>query len=363
METFIKGKELCRQFFQEIARPILDRHFPDLAYTARLLGYGSDVIGYDDEVSADHMWGPRFYLFLKQEDMGKKEKIMEVFSRELPYTYRGYSVNFSEPDVNDNGVRHGETITEGPVSPLIFIQTPDSFLDSYLGCHEWESLSDSDWLSFSEHRLLALTAGEMFQDDLGVEKRLEPLHYFPHSVWLYQIASNWSLIAEEQAFVGRCAQVGDEMGSILVCARMAQRLMRLGFLYCRTYAPYSKWFGTAFSRLPLDKTIKDEIRKALKASGSEEREASIAQAQKDMADLHNALGITDQVPVEITSYFGRSSKVIFADRIANACRQQLRGTSLEDIPLIGSLSGVENFTALSDNTAHRLRRKHLYERN
>lgn len=27
-------------------------------------------------------------------------------SENLPYTYKGYSVNFSEPDFNDCGVRH-----------------------------------------------------------------------------------------------------------------------------------------------------------------------------------------------------------------------------------------------------------------
>ena len=59
--TFIPGRELCRGFFEEAARPILRERFPDLAYTAGLLGYGSDVLGYDDVVSTDHMWGPRFY--------------------------------------------------------------------------------------------------------------------------------------------------------------------------------------------------------------------------------------------------------------------------------------------------------------
>jgi len=49
------------------------------------------------------MWGPRFYLFLDKEDLRLKDKIEEVFSEKLPYTYKGYSVNLGEPDVNDNG--------------------------------------------------------------------------------------------------------------------------------------------------------------------------------------------------------------------------------------------------------------------
>lgn len=84
-------------------------------------------------------------------------------------------VNFSEPNIHDHGVRQPVFITEGPVSPLIFIQTLDDFLDSYLGCCNWNALSNSDWLSFSEHRLLALTSGEFYQDDLGIKKYLEAI--------------------------------------------------------------------------------------------------------------------------------------------------------------------------------------------
>ena len=44
MAAFIKGKELCRGFFEQVAKPILDRGFPGLEYSAGLLGYGSDVL-------------------------------------------------------------------------------------------------------------------------------------------------------------------------------------------------------------------------------------------------------------------------------------------------------------------------------
>ena len=55
---FIQGLELCESFFREAAQPVLRKEFPDLNYSAGLLGYGSDVLGYDDQVSSDHMWGP-----------------------------------------------------------------------------------------------------------------------------------------------------------------------------------------------------------------------------------------------------------------------------------------------------------------
>ena len=89
----------------------------------------------------------------------------------------------------------------------------------------------------------------MFIDKLKVMDRISPLKYYPKDVKAYLIASNWNIIASRQAFVRRCGECGDETGSVIICARIAERLMRLCFLYTDTYAPYSKWFGTAFDRL------------------------------------------------------------------------------------------------------------------
>ena len=175
MESFIKGLDLCESFFLEVAKPILGEDFPDLPYSAGLLGYGSDVLGYDDETSTDHMWGPRFYLFLREQDIGLRADLLDCFARKFPYEYKGFSVNFSEPDPNDNGVRVAEKITEGRVSPLVFIHTIEDYLETYLGTSDIDQITGLDWLAFSEHRLLALTAGRIFVDSLGIQDKLDKL--------------------------------------------------------------------------------------------------------------------------------------------------------------------------------------------
>jgi hypothetical protein len=362
MGDFIKGLELCEQFFIEIAQTIFEQEFPGLAYSAGLIGYGSDVLGYDDETSTDHMWGPRFYLFLSERDIQLKTDILDAISTHFPYTYKGYSVNFSEPDPNDNGVRHPVFISEGRCSPLVFIHTFEEYIRSYLGVSALDTLDERDWLAFSEHRLLALTSGKLYVDRLDLRAKLNRLSYYPEPVRLYLIASNWSLIAEEQAFMRRCFDVGDTVGSALVCGRIAERLMRLAFLYCGRYAPYSKWFGTAFSRLPVDKSIKAAISAALLAADIDEREDKLVTAQKLLADLHNASGITDYVDVKIEAYYGRKIKVIFADKIVAAVIQKLAGTVFEDYPLIGTLSAVANFTTISDEPDRREAIKGLYRK-
>ena len=64
------------------------------------------------------------------------------------------------------------------------------------------------------------------------------------------LACQWSRIAEEEAFPGRCAEAGDELGSAVVTARLARDLMGLWLLMSRRYPPYSKWLGSAFARVP-----------------------------------------------------------------------------------------------------------------
>jgi hypothetical protein len=361
MPQFIKGKELCRSFFEEEAQPILKQRFPNLRYSAGLLGYGSDVLGYDDAVSTDHMWGPRFYLFLSAEDQNKYQaEIESAFANNLPYVYRGYSVNFSVPDPNDHGVRHAEWIDSGKVSPLIFIYTPEHFLTEYIGTSDLDHWTAEDWLSCSEHRLLALTKAEFYRDDLQLNAKLQKLSYYPEEVRLYLIASNWALIEQEQAFVKRCGIKGDELGSRIICARIVERLMRLCFLYQKVYAPYSKWFGTAFSELSIDPRISSVLSSALAADTVEQREHFLVEAQCLVGELHNQSDEMDSVSFSVSSYFGRDIRVIQVDRFIHAAAKRLEKTKLTAFPKIGTFSQVGNFTELSDSAQYRSQISEFY---
>lgn len=345
---FIKGLELCEGFFNEYAKVILEENFPHLSYSAGLIGYGSDVLGYDDVVSTDHMWGPRFYLFLNKKDMYWKEDILHVLSKNLPYTYKGYSVNFTKPDENDCGVQHPELISEGNVNPLIFIQTFDDYLMEQIGTADLDHIKPFEWLAFSEHRLLSLVSGKFFADQLNCAEITAKIKYYPKEVKLYLIASNWEAVSSEQAFMKRCGECGDEIGSRIICSRIAERLMRLCFLYKDTYAPYSKWFGTAFHKLDIDCRIKRAIENALSASCLAERENEIVEAQALVADMHNASQLTEFIDYRIENYFGRNIKVIFADKFAEAAARKLKNTAFENTPLIGTLSQIGGLSALAD---------------
>ena len=47
MPKFIPGIKFSRMFFEEEVRPLLKANFPKLKYSAALIGWGSEVLGYD----------------------------------------------------------------------------------------------------------------------------------------------------------------------------------------------------------------------------------------------------------------------------------------------------------------------------
>src|SRR5687767_3416895 len=114
MQNFIPGLKLSELFYTEAAKPIVETLFPQIPYSAALLGWGSEVLGYDDIQSSDHHWGPRFLLFLSAQNHEKyKNAIAEALSHNLPHRFRGFPTSFSEPD--EVGVRLQKETEAGPV--------------------------------------------------------------------------------------------------------------------------------------------------------------------------------------------------------------------------------------------------------
>ena len=309
MKNFIPGLKLSELFYSEAAKPILDTFFPQLSYSAALLGWGSEVLGFDDIRSSDHHWGPRFFLFLSAEDHKQyKNAIYETLRDNLPHRFRGYSTSFGEPD--EVGVRHLSDTDSGPVNHMIHIETIKGFFGWYLGCNPYEAITAVDWLSFSEHKLLAVTSGKVFHDGLAeLEEIRRKFHYYPRDVWLYQIAAQWIKIFEDREFVSRSGDVGDELGSMVIASRQVYRLMRLCFLMERKYAPYTKWFGTGFSKLECASELGPIFKDVLLSLTWKEREENLARAFRVIARMHNALNITRPIVEDVSNYHGRPYRI------------------------------------------------------
>ena len=346
MPKFIPGLKLSRLFYESAVKPILNSAFPRVPHSAALIGWGSEVLGLDTPVSRDHHWGPRVLLFLSEKDYPKlKDKISDVLSDELPYEFMSYSTNYSEPE--PNGVRHPVRITSGPVNHMVNIYTVRSFFKARIGFDLNRRITVTDWLTFPQQRLLELTSGEVYYDGLGrLVPARERLHYYPKDVWLYMMAAQWTRISQEEAFVGRAGHVGDELGSQIVAARLIREMMKLSFLIERKYTPYSKWLGTAFSRLKIAKLLAPILRRTLLANTWKTRQKWLSQAYSVMARRHNALEITKPLSTKITNYYSRPYSVIFAERFAHAIKQAINEPRVKKIET--DIGSIDQFTDSTD---------------
>jgi hypothetical protein len=341
---FIPGLDLSQKLYEQAVRPLMARAFPRLAYTAALIGYGSDVIGFDTPMSRDHMWGPRLILFFTDTDYAQNSAAVDAALRSgLPHSIDGYPTNFGAPDLT--GVRLPVFSVSGPVDHLIQRTTIATYFDGELGAGRWRDPTPDNWLTFSEHRLLTLTAGRVYHDDLGLEDLRRALAYYPRPVWLYLLSSEWSKIGQEEPFVGRTGGVEDDLGSRILAARLVHTCMRLGFLLERRYAPYSKWFGAGFARLEIAPALTPFLRQALASQTWQERGAALCAAYETLAARQNALAIIPPVEARCSGFHDRPFQVIHGERIAAALQAQIEDPLLRTLRPFGS---VNQFSASTD---------------
>ena len=360
---FIPGIQLCGQFYAHIVRPLLDIHFPELNHSAALIGNGSETLGFDTSMSRDHHWGPRVMLFVRESDVGLAPQIHQMLAENLPYNFMGYSTHFSEPNPEDKGTQLLETIDSGPVNHRITVQTPLSLLADHLGIDHAGNLSPADWLSIPEQRLLTLTAGAVYHDGIGLEELRQHFSYYPHDVWLYLMAAAWARIGQEEHLMGRAGLVGDEVGSALIGARLVRDIMHLCFLMEKRYAPYPKWFGTAFKGLTCGAKLYPTLKKILAARTWQNRQKNLIPAYEFIARKHNTLGLTRPLPETTTQFFGRPFQVIALHGFSDALLAEIHNPQvleLTQLPIIGSVDLWSDNTDLLESNALRTRISKFY---
>ena len=88
----MKGLELCRLYYEEVGAPELKARFPELMFRAAvgLSGQGSDCLGFDDEFSRDHDYGPGFLIWLSDEDCKLYGARLQAAYDALPREFRGF---------------------------------------------------------------------------------------------------------------------------------------------------------------------------------------------------------------------------------------------------------------------------------
>jgi len=334
--AYIPGLQLAREFCAAVVRPLLEEHFPQVPYAAALLGPGSEVVGFDSQRSVDHDWGPRVLVFLTDSEAGQAEAVTAMLARRLPESFRGYPVAFPVTREPGGTARHRVEVTG-----------LGAWLAGRLGFDPRHEVTLLDWLATPAQRLAEFTAGDVFHDGPGELTRARArLAWYPHDVWLYVLACQWQRVGQEEAFPGRCAEVGDDLGSVIVTARLARDLMRLCLLMHGRYPPYSKWLGTAFAQLPgTAGELGASLAAAISAADWRTREQHLCQAYETVAALHNELEFTPPLDTQVRRFYERPYQVLDAARFTVALREAITDPRIRHLPLTGA---IDQFTDSTD---------------
>jgi hypothetical protein len=129
---------------------LLANAFPELCYAAALLGPGSEVLGFDTEMSVDHDWGPRLFIFLREEEAEQGDAIGNLLSQHLPEIFADFPVSLPTPI--EPRTRIMTKPLAGPVKHRVIPITVRNFVRVQLGYDLTQPLEATDWLPL--HRML-----------------------------------------------------------------------------------------------------------------------------------------------------------------------------------------------------------------
>jgi hypothetical protein len=293
----LTGADLAHGFAADVVEPILAENLPRLRYAAARLGSGSDVLGLDDATSRDHDWGCRLTLLVDSADREMVPAIDGLLAECLPSHCRGYPVRFAT--------------TWDPVDKhRVEVATVGSFAATRLGVDPVQGLTVPDWLSLTGQSILEVIAGPVFTDQTTeLTKVRDLLRWYPPDLERYVLSAAWQRIDQQMPFVGRTAERGDELGSRLLSAQLADDLMWLAFALSRQWPPYRKWRGTAFKALPVAADLANPLAVATTASGWRQREDGLAAAIEILVGLQQALGLP--APASgVTGFFDRPYRTL-----------------------------------------------------
>jgi len=178
-----------------------------------------------------------------------------------------------------------------------------------------------------------------------LEKIRETLSWYPGDIWLYMLACQWQKISQEEPFMARCGDVGDEMGSKLAASRQIIEIMKLCFLMEKEYCPYIKWLGTAFGNLKCAKKLSPLIIKVQSAQNWKAREKELSKTYEYIGGMHNKLGLIELIEAKVKKFYNRPYKVLESSRFVEALRVKIKSKKVKALPLVGS---IDQFVDSSD---------------
>ena len=234
----MKGLELSRTLYETQAQDMLKERFPALflRMAIGLAGEGSECLGFDDELSQDHDWGPGFCIWLSREDFHYYGKEVQAVYDAIPAL---------------KGIPPRQTTPQG--AGRVWVLCVENWYQRYTGVPQ-EPRTLSEWRAAPESFLSVAVSGEVFYDPTGsfsaVRDRL--LKFYPEDLRLKKIAARAAVMAQAGQYnYARCLARGERVAANLALAEFTRAGMSMAYLLNRRYAPFYKWMHRGMKGLPV----------------------------------------------------------------------------------------------------------------
>ena len=250
-EPMPSGMELARRLWEQAGKPMLQSRYPDYAerIAVGLVGYGSECFGFDDALSRDHDFAPRFCLWLTDEDYAAIGTALQEDYERIAHAWRSEHSSADLPDSPTTPRAQGTMRRDGVFRIGDFFET----LTGYREAPPQDA--PHEWLALDESTLATATNGRVFADALGAfSSTRQGFTFMPEDVRLSLISRRLGMLSQAGQYnLPRMLQRGDGAAAMTSIHEFAQAAISLVFLVNNPvsvgYAPYYKWRFAALRRL------------------------------------------------------------------------------------------------------------------
>lgn len=340
----ITGLELCRRYYEEYGRPMIAEKFRayESVIAVGLVGKGSDCFGFDDFLSHDHDYGPRFVMWVTKkvyEEIG--EELQEAYES-LPKSYMGVDRIETFHGKDRCGVMIIEEFYKNVLGYNLVGMLVHNQIGSASGKETMETIKS--WLAVHDYALAAAVNGEVFRDDEGIFTRCRNMlmQYYPKAVWYRKIAQTCALFSQNGQYnLPRMRMRGQLVAAELAKAECVKQAMKLYYLLNRKYAPHDKWLYKGMPENP-QMTIDEEGAGRVTVSELVERISLLTADQEHEAALTTAI---ESLAVIFANELEKKGMVGKCDLYLDVCTKEL--TAKSDALLTAIVANTPVITALS----------------
>lgn len=224
----LKGLDISQKYYETYGKKMLEEKYGNYLdrITVGLVGEGSECLGFDDEYSSDHDFGPSFCIWLDDDLYDEIGDELKSDYDNLPKEFMGFSAR----NTTVNG--------KNRVGVLNTNQFYKSILEK-----DFIPYSDNEWHSVEEKFLCTATNGRIFKSSSNsFEKIREHLSYYPHNVKIQKLAIALGNMAQTgQVNFSRMLKRKDFASAHLCINEFVKYTINCVYILNNTYTPYYKW--------------------------------------------------------------------------------------------------------------------------